>query len=132
MNLRQLAEKDLETILETDQRGNRYPFTVIQPDGYQSVNPVYGYGNDISQMIDPDTGMLVAGRNATFTFRVNHLINEGYTSLPKVEHSNIEKPWVFKYVDFEGVTHTFTIRSAMPDKTIGIITLVLELYNDAT
>lgn len=130
MSLREIAEKDLKFILENDTGGNRYPLTIIDPNGYQSVNQIYGCSNDISQMIDPETGMLVSGRNATVTIRVNHLITEGYTDLPEVEHDSGLKPWVIKMDDLQGNTHTFTIRSAMPDKTVGIITLILELYDD--
>ena len=63
MSLRQQAEQDLGYILEGDAYGFRWDITLVNPAGAE-LN-MFGFSDDISALIDPDTGVAVSGRLAT-------------------------------------------------------------------
>jgi len=75
MSIRQLAESDLGAILEDSAMGFGWPITVTDPSGF-SVGLI-GFSDDISQVIDPDTGVAVSGRLATVALRISSLVLEG-------------------------------------------------------
>jgi hypothetical protein len=133
MNLRDLAEQDLSMILEDNINGFGCEITLISPDGVNSDDLIsgglIGYSNDISQVIDPDTGMIVSGRSASVSIRISTLILAGMT-LPKGIADTNFKPWVVKFKDINLDPFTFKVQQSNPDRTLGIVTLLLELYND--
>ena len=128
MGLRADAEKDLAFILEDDIRGGAFPITVIDPAGL--VKPLKGFTNDISQLIDPDTGQAVSGRLATVSLRISSLTAAGYTSLPKSIPDKDSKPWLILFDDINGNTYTFKVSESNPDRAIGIVTCMLEKYKN--
>ena len=88
-----------------------------------------GYSNDISQVVDPDTGMIVSGRSASISIRISTLVLAGM-SMPKgIADTNL-KPWIVKFKDINLNPFTFKVQQSNPDRTLGIVTLLLELYND--
>ena len=129
MSLRVDAEKDLAFILEDDIRGGAFPITVTDPAGFNSVDPLKGYTNDISQLIDPDTGQAVSGRLATVSLRISSLIAAGYTTLPENVPDASSKPWLIAFDDINGNSYTFKVNESNPDRAIGIVTCMLEKYN---
>ena len=129
MGLRADAEKDLAFILEDDIRGGAFPVIVTDPAGFISVSPLKGYTNDISQLIDPDTGQAVSGRLATVSLRISSLIAAGYTTLPENVSDATGKPWLIAFDDINGNSYTFKVSESNPDRAIGIVTCSLETYN---
>ena len=94
MNLRQLAEQDLQTVLEDNTSGFGWPIVVTDPSGFVNPNPIYGMSNDIGLLIDPDTGTAISGRFASATLRISTLIAAGFSSLPVAISSITSTPWV--------------------------------------
>lgn len=126
MNLRQQAEADLQHILEDSATGFGWPITVTDPNGTSS--PLTGSSNDISQVIDPETGQVVSGRSASVALRVASLFEAGFNSLPVGIADRSSKPWLVQFDDINGNSHTFKVIQSNPDRTLGIITLILEAY----
>lgn len=125
MSLRQLAEADLSAILEDGVTGFGWPITVTDPKGRQA--PLSGFSNDISQLIDPDTGVLVSGRLATVSLRIASLLAAGLT-LPQGIADATRKPWLIKFDDINGNPYTFKVAESNPDRALGLVVCVLELY----
>ena len=134
MNLRELAESDLNIILEDDVNGFGWAITLIDPDGQSSDDLVpdglKGYSNDISQVIDPDTGQIVSGRSASVAIRISTLLNNGMT-LPVGIADTTLKPWQVVFNDINGNSFTFKVQQSNPDRTLGIVSLLLEFYSDS-
>lgn len=125
MNLRQLAEKDLGTILENEATGFGWPITITDPDG--NSGSLTGMSGDISQVIDPETGIAVSGRLATATVRLTALRAEGL-GIPKGIADRNSLPWVVVFNDIEGEPYRFKVAESDPDRTLGFVNLILEFY----
>jgi len=125
--LREQAEADLAFILEDDVSGFGWPITIIDPAG-KSVNLI-GFSNDISQLIDPDTGQAVSGRLATVALRIKSL-NDNNLSLPQGITDLNKNPWIVKFQDVNLRDYTFRVRSHDPDRALGIVVCILELYKE--
>ena len=127
MGLREQAEKDLGFILEDDSAGFPWDITIIDPDGLTSVG-LKGFSDDISQLVDPDTGMLVSGRLATVAIRISTLYAQGFT-LPRAVADHSSNPWVVQFNDINGLAHTFKVRQSDPDRALGLTVCILEGYD---
>ena len=125
MGLREQAEADLGFILEDKDRGFGYEIILTDPSG--TVRPLTGFSDDISQIIDPDTGVAVSGRLASVAIRTSTIIAAGLT-LPRGVADSGVKPWLVKFNDINGNPFTFKVSQSSPDRAIGLITLMLELY----
>lgn len=120
MDLHQLAEADLAFTLE----GDGQTITLTAPDGtavdFQAIS------NDISLLIDPDTGVPVSGRNANIALRIASLRTAGF-ELPKGIEDGAEVPWLVDYTTVNGDQITAKVMASNPDRAIGLVTLRLEL-----
>lgn len=125
MGLRELAQSDLKAILEDDVSGNGHPITVTDPSNV-SV-PMKGYSTDIGQVIDPETGGLISGRLASVVLVMSSLFEAGF-GIPKGITDPNQKPWLITFQDINGTTGTFKVTNTMPDRTIGNIVCMLELW----
>lgn len=126
MGLRTVAEQDLGFILEGDDQGFRWPITVTDPDGNTSSG-LFGFSDDISQVIDPDTGQAVSGRLASVSLRVSSLMVQGL-GLPQAIADASKKPWIIDFDDINGNPFTFKVQESNPDRALGIVICLLELY----
>jgi len=126
MNLRQQAEADLAFILEDNATGFGWPITVTAPDGTSS--PLTGSSNDISQVVDPETGQVVSGRSASVALRVASIFEAGFNSLPVGVTDKNSKPWLVAFDDINGNPYTFKVIQSNPDRTLGLITCILEAF----
>lgn len=126
MNLRQQAETDLQFILEDSASGFGWSITVTDPNGLSS--PLTGSSNDISQVVDPETGQVVSGRSASVALRATSLFEAGFNSLPVGIADRNSKPWIIQFDDINGNSHTFKVIQSNPDRTLGIVTCILETY----
>jgi hypothetical protein len=129
MSLRQQAEADLAFILEDSATGFGWPISVTDPTGLN--RPLTGSSNDISQVVDPETGQVVSGRSASIALRTSSIFAAGFNSLPVGIVDRDSKPWVISFDDINGNTHTFKVIQSNPDRTVGLVTCILEAYNDA-
>jgi hypothetical protein len=128
MGLRELAEKDLSVILEDKVTGFGWDIILTTPD--DTVADLVGFSNDISQVVDPDTGLLVSARHATIALRIAH-IQEKLTGegLPVGIADGAVKPWLVEFKDINGCSHTFKVIKSSPDRALGLVTCILEAYN---
>jgi len=125
MSLRQIAELDLGLILEDSVTGFGYSIVLTDPSG--KVRPFTGFSDDISQIIDPDTGEAVSGRLASVAIRTSSLYAAGL-SLPVGISDAGSKPWIVEFDDINGTACKFKVSQSNPDRALGLITLLLELY----
>ncbi len=125
MSLRALAEQDLGVILEDAVTGFGFPITVTSPGGTTSA--LTGYSNDIGGLIDPDTGQAVSGRFASITLRISSL-TAASLGLPQGIEDESLKPWIIAFDDISGNSFTFKVSESMPDRALGVVTCLLELY----
>jgi hypothetical protein len=122
-----MAESDLGLILEDGVTGFGWPITVTDPSGNSGTGPLTGVSDDISQVIDPDTGMAVSGRLASVAIRISALTNAGL-GLPRGIADSGVKPWIIEFDDINGNAFKFKVAQSNPDRALGLITLLLELY----
>lgn len=131
MGLRATAERDLKSILENKVSGFGWDIELINPSGISSNDVIdgglIGFSNDISQVIDPDTGQMVSGRSASVAIRISSLIDLG---MPRGINDTVTKPWIVKVKDINNNEFTFKVQQSNPDRALGIVTCYLELYND--
>lgn len=125
MSLRQLAETDLGLILEDKDTGFGFDITLTNPAGVTKA--LVGFSNDISQLIDPDTGQAVSGRSASVALRISSITAIGLTLPRGISDSGI-KPWVVQFDDINGNPFKFKVSQSNPDRAIGVVNLILELY----
>ena len=126
MNLRVQAEADLGSIMEDTAGGFGWPIVVTDPDGNAAA--LAGLSTDIAQVIDPDTGQIVSGRMASVSIRIALLTAAGFT-LPRGVASRDAKPWLVAFDDINGNPYTFKVQSADPDRALGLVVCMLEVYN---
>lgn len=124
MGLRDTAAADAKAILE-DGLGFGYPITVTDPSG--TIGNLTGFSNDISELIDPDTGQAVSGRFASVALSRSSLEDEGL-GLPVGIADDSLKPWLIAFDDINGNPFTFKVHKSNPDRGLGIITCILGLY----
>lgn len=125
MSLRQQAESDLGAILEDGVAGFGWPITITDPSG--NVGTLTGFSDDISQIIDPDTGQAVSGRLALVSLRISSLTTAGL-GLPQGIADTASKPWIVEFNDINGNPFKFKVSQSNPDRALGLVTCVLELY----
>lgn len=125
MGLRAEAESALEEILE-DVDLWAWPITVTDPSEVSAS--LSGRSNDISQVIDPDTGAVVTGRSASVALRISSLVAAGFSSLPRGIADDTSKPWLIAFDDINGNSFTFKVMESSPDRAIGLVVCQLELY----
>ena len=123
MTLRDIATEDLNAIITQD---FGIPIVVIDPAGTRGE--VVGYTNDIGQIIDPDTGQMISGRLVSVAISLRSLTAVGLGVPQGIEKASL-KPWYVTYQDTDFNQYTFKIMTSNPDRTLGIVTCELELYN---
>lgn len=128
MNIRQLAEQDLGQTLEDSANGFGWPVTLTNP-----AQAVFGnltaQVDDISQMIDPDTGVVVSGRKAAATMRISSLNTAG-AGVPNGIADNSSRPWLITFDDINGNEYTFKVEDADQDRTLGVVVLMLGVWKE--
>ena len=127
MGLRDLAEADLAIVLEDDAGGFGWPIKITDPEGNEGN--LTGSAGDIGRLIDPDTGTALSGRFAGFTLRISSLTAAGL-GLPVGVSDPDKKPWLVEFDDINGNAHIFKVQESDPDRTLGVITCILELWKN--
>ncbi len=124
MSLRTQAADDFRKFSE-DINGFGWPVTITDPAGVSTA--LTGFTNDISQVIDPETGQVVSGRTATVVFSLQTLRAAG-VGMPKGINDAAVTPWLVQFTDPSLNAFIFKISRTDPDRTIESITCFLELY----
>ncbi len=126
MGLREIAEADLAITAEDADTGFGFPITVTDPLGAVAV--LTGLSGDIASLIHPDTGVAVSGRQASIALRIKSIVDSVLTGLPENIPESTKKPWLVAFNDINGNPFTFKVSSSNPDRTLGLVTCLLELY----
>jgi hypothetical protein len=115
--------------MEDSDLGMAWPLTVIDPDGV-SVD-MEGLSQDISELIDPNTGAAISGRLASVALRVATLAYEGLV-IPEGVMDESVRPWIVRFDSINGVRAAFKVVRTKPDRTIGLVVCMLEHYDEGT
>lgn len=129
MALRTIAEKDMAYIVQGDVNGWRWPIVITDPAGNSSAT-MFGLSNDVSLFIDPSTGQPISGRQASVAIRIADLTVQGLVGFPRGISDRNVKPWTVKFNDINGNPFTFKIVSSEPDRALGILVCILEIYKE--
>jgi len=125
MSLRTQIEAD-NTEITTNTNDFGWPVTIIDPDGLSKS--LVCYSADISQAIDPDTGVVVSGRSASIAISISSLTEAGFAGLPEGIADSSSKPWRVNFDDTALNSYTFKVRESNPDRTAGLVVCYLESY----
>lgn len=121
MSLADLASADLVNIL------NDGACVELQaPDG--RCAQLRALTQDISHAIDPQTGMMIAGRTCSVVLSERDL--QVVNMAPRtIEDTKNSKPWVVRFVEtVSRKEHTFKVAHTKPDRTLGAWVLILEFF----
>ena len=125
MSLREQAAADLRAIVE-DPTGFGWALTVTDPSEHSAE--IVGLSTDVSETLDPGTGMMIAGRRASVALTIASLEEAGFTELPRGIASPSSKPWRVAFADIAGASHEFKVTEARPDRAVGTVICILERY----
>lgn len=126
MGLREQAEQAFREIM-SDNDGAVWPVTLVNPAGVISA-PFNGRTNDIHLMIDPNTGMAVSGRQASVVISWREIQDSGLGT-PEGIADGTAKPWLARFDDLYGASYEFKIRETHPDRDIGSLVCILEVWS---
>lgn len=125
MGLRDTAQADMTKFLGDTVTGFGWPIVVTDPAGVSGE--LSGLSPDISQVIDPDTGEAVSGRLASVALSIAALAAVGLV-LPQGISDSASKPWVIEFQDISLNDFKFKVQKSNPDRMLGMVTCILELY----
>ena len=128
MKLREMAEKDLALTLEDSKNGFAIPATISDTQGASAVLNVQA--GDIHLLFDPGGEVKVNSRLAHVSVRIASLTAAGL-ELPKAQPDQSKNPYIFEFADANGVVRKYIVSQASPDRTLGLVTVILELMTDA-
>jgi hypothetical protein len=125
MGLQEVAAADLAAILADDVGGFAVLITVPDPNNNQAT--IKGQATDIGEVIDPETGVAVAGRKASVALSIRALRAAGFATDPRGVNGSSSRPWVVEFTLPTGDAQTFKVAKTMPDK-LGCLVCLLEEY----
>jgi len=128
VGLRDIAAADNRTILNDSMFGFGYSITITDPTGTNT--DFTGFSNDISLVVDPETGIAISGRIATAALNIQDLLDAGLT-LPEGIPDSTSKPWLITFNDINGVAQVFKVSKSNPDRALGMLICLLEFYKVA-
>jgi hypothetical protein len=119
------AALDLRSILtDAGPGGFALPITVTDPSGVTAV--INGLQNDVHLSVDPQTGVMIAGRRASVALSLAALAAAGLGE-PRAIADGAGKPWVVAFTTPTGKALTMKVAEALPDE-LGCIVCLLETY----
>lgn len=127
-NIRTAAEADLAFTLEDNAGGFGWLVNITDPAGTSA--DLYGIASEIAELIDPGTGQSVSGRFAKVTLRLKSLDDSALDGWPRGIADETQKPWIFKFNDIRGNLLTYKVIESRPDRTLGVLTCILEGYKE--
>ncbi len=127
MNLRQQAEADLKFLLEDSKNGFGWQIYLTDPSGKREE--LVGYSGDVSAVVDPSTGAVIVGTICHVALRISSLRALGFEA-PTGTVESTKKPWLVEFRDLSGTPTKFAVQDARPDRTLGLVVLVLSSVVD--
>lgn len=127
MGLRSQAHTDLIGIVESSEDFG-WPIVVVAPGGQELS--LTGLHTDHGLTFDLETGLPISGRRAAVALVLQRFTDAGLPE-PRAVIDAAGRPWVVRATDIHGTSHLYKIVETMPDRTIGMVTCVLEVYVDA-
>jgi len=116
VSLRDQILSDLNGIIENTTDFGQ-PIVLTDPDG-ASTN-LTGLTGDISTIIDPDSGMLVKGRNLRVTLKIQSL---PAGPRPAAQPDRTKKPWLVSFPRITtGASTEYAVIGTTPDDSMGAI-----------
>lgn len=125
MSLRAQAEADLTAFLNDDAE---FGFAITVTDPTETVAGFSGFSSDVALTIDPDTGEAVSGRRASVTLSLSDIAASALTGIPEGISDEQSKPWLVQFEDINGNPFTFKVFESNPDRAIGAVVCLLEVY----
>lgn len=124
MGLLDTAHDDMVEFVNDPDTGGE-PISITSPDGVEE--DFLALTNDIHFSIDPETGMTVAGRQCTAAVAIFDLEAVSFGGIEAVPDKT-SRPWVVQATDVNGRVGTFKVSETHPDRSAGLMTLILEGY----
>lgn len=124
MSILAQAAADIRSILGDVSGGFAAPIRFISPDGHEAT--INGFQSDIGLSMDPDTGVMVAGRKATVAVSQLDLAAAGL-EVPEGIPDDDCQPWLIRWTPPIGGEQTMKVVSAMPDK-LGCVVLTVVTF----
>ena len=124
MSLRDQAEKDLGFILEDSDKGFAVEATITNPAGVSAVLKIQS--GDAYLLFEPEGDILVTDRTAHASIRISSLTAAGL-GIPRKEPDETKNPWTVEFSDANGVSRKFSVSEPRPDRTLGLVTIILQL-----
>lgn len=122
----------MRRIVQAKTTGFALDVTVTDPNGLSS-GVIQALSSDIHQILDPETGLAVSGRHATVQLAISTLRAAGFIGeLPRNIQDSSSKPWLVEFEDLEGARQVFKVNQGNPDRSLGLINCVLEVYRPLT
>lgn len=126
MGMREIAAADFQTFVNDDVTGWGWAAVVTNPA--ETSVPLKVFSNDIFELIDNDTGIVISGRSASAAMVLSDLTTAGL-GIPEAVADGASKPWTISFDDINGQSYTFKIADVRPDRSIGSIVCLLEEYS---
>lgn len=126
MSLLARAAADVRSILNDVAGGFAIPITIIPPDYAEVV--INGFQTDVGLAIDPDTGVMVAGRKASIVISQADLAAADL-AIPEGIPEDDENPWLVRWTPPTGGEQTMKVVSALPDK-LGCLVLTVVSWRE--
>ena len=124
MSLIDIAESDLEFVLEDSIDGFGVEFLVTTPESVDHT--LSGQSTDIGILIDPMTGVGVRGRNCEVVFRLKTVLSK----LGKIpDKSELNEGWKFSHTNTNNQTWVFELQQVDVDRKLGIVKIILGLLD---
>jgi hypothetical protein len=125
MGLRDQAAADNKAILEDKDFG--FGWDIALTDPAETSEDFVGFSNEISQIIDPDTGQVISSKSASVAIHIASIL-EKFSGLPVGISDSSSKAWLVTFKNIGGISHTYKVEKSNPDEAIGMIVLILEAY----
>ncbi len=122
MGLRATAAVDAKAILEDSASGFAWPLALTSPAGVVSL--LAGFATDIAESVDPETGVVVAGRRGSVAISLLSL-----SEMPSAEAESGKRPWQVAFDDLTAAPTTWKVVEVRPDRALGVVVLLLEAFD---
>ena len=127
MSLWDVAERDLADTLEDTAQGFGKTIRLQPPGDPAAAEDLSGQAIDVAQTQDPETGIMIAGRTASVVLRIRTILAH-FDSIPVGVSDPNSEPWLVTVADSEGTDITYKVASSLRDRSLGTVTLELELW----
>jgi len=126
MSLKEQAASDLVAIFG-DEDADLFATEITCTDELGVSASIMGQAKEIALVLDPDTDVMVTGKQASVVILQSAIMAAGLT-VPKAVADDESRPWTVSWVAADASTRTFRVADTRPDDTRGLVTLLLETY----